>query len=170
VPHQESAEAQYIYAGLVPTKAAWLKVIEYRPYDEFFALLAKKELALLYLQDNDLEEATAIFIELADLPAFENELRTFGLAGLCVVDSLEGRHNEAMARAQSLFTLLRFLDPRMREALRQAVALSNPASTGAWEAWLNEAFSSDQGQGADGTDGSKSDRKKTAPPEKGKKT
>jgi serine/threonine-protein kinase len=155
VPRQKSAEAQYIYAGLAPTKGHWQAVIDYKPYDEFYALLAKKELALLHLQDDEHEVAGAIFQELAGLPEFEKELRAFGIGGQAVIDSLEGRHADALAGAQQVWDVLakgepegqrpeviwRKLDRRMREALWHAVQISDPKNASAWVDWLSAAFS-----------------------------
>jgi serine/threonine-protein kinase len=138
IPRQESAEAQYIYAGLSNTRAAWRSVVDYKPYDEFYALLAKKELAIHYLVDDDRDAAAAIFDELA--AESENELRTFGIAGQAVLDSLAGRHREAVARANQVWPLVGYLDRRMVEALWHAVQVSDPANSSAWEEWLNEAF------------------------------
>jgi serine/threonine-protein kinase len=163
IPRQASAEAQYVYAGLFNSKAHWQSVIDYKPHDEFFALLAKKELAFHYLQDGDRQEASAILYELAALPEFENELRTFGIAGLAVLDSLEGRHSEAMARARLVWPLVRHLDRRMAEALGHAVQLSDPASSGAWEAWVNEAFYGQEEPAGDGKEGKSALPPKSSP-------
>ncbi len=140
IPRQKSAEAQYVYAGLSPTKAHWQSVVDYKPNDEFYALLAKKELALLHLQDDEREAAAAIFQELAAQPEFENELRAFGIAGQAVLDSLEGRHADALARAALVWPMWRYLDRRMGEALWHAVQVSDPANSSAWDDWMNEAF------------------------------
>ncbi len=147
IPRQESAEAQYIYAGLLnhPTEAHWLSVVNYQPYDEYYALLAKKELAFLHLQDDSLDEAAGIFHELS-LAEFQPELRAFGIAGLAVIDSAERRHRDATARANLVFPELRFLDPWMVDALWHAMQVSDSANAAAWEIWLSEAFSGQEAQ------------------------
>jgi hypothetical protein len=142
VPRQESAEAQFVYAGLVNTKAAWQSVVDYKPHVEFYALLAKRELAIHYLIEDDRDAAAAIFDELAAEP--QNELRTFGIAGQAVIDSFNDRHREAVARADQVWPDRVFLDRRMGALLWRAVQQSGSANSAAWEEWLNDAFPSQE--------------------------
>lgn len=168
IPRQASAEAQYIYAGLFPnSKAHWQEVIDFKPHDEYFDLLARKELAWLYLtQDNDRVAASEIFHEFAGLPEFENELRSFGIAGLSVIASLEGRHIDALAGADVVWPMLEFLDPRMRDALEHAVQVSEPASNGGFRSTPNGDTKENRPSDAKKGDRKNMDRSKTGDREK----
>ncbi len=170
VPPQESAEAQYVLAGLFNTKQAWLSVVNHKSYDEYYALLAKTELVFHYLEDNDREPAATILHELAALPEFEAGLRRFGIAGLAVIDSLEGRHREAAARANLVLTDQGYLDPRMAEALWHAVQVSNAENAAAFEAWLSGAFSSPETPSGEPKRGKIPPGPKAAPTPPAKKT
>jgi tRNA A-37 threonylcarbamoyl transferase component Bud32 len=141
IPRQASAQAQFIYAGLSGTRAHWLSVINYQPHHELYARMANKELALLYLQENDYDAALRIFNELAELEE-EQDFRTFGLAGQCVIDSLQGRHEEAIGRMAQFGPSLvpGRLDRRMSEALFPAMRSSYQKTSRKWEDWLEKAF------------------------------
>jgi serine/threonine-protein kinase len=92
-PKQGSVQEQFVYAQITKEdqEAAYLAVLEYWPpaanaENERHAWLAKKGLALLYLNGNRLPEASRLYEELAALdPETEPLLRLTGIAGLAVV-------------------------------------------------------------------------------------
>jgi serine/threonine-protein kinase len=87
-----TAASQFALAALNPqSEEHWLAVIEYHPNDEGYVALAKKELGLLRLTNNDYARALQTFDEFSRLvePSTRN-LRAFGLAGQSIVYSLQG--------------------------------------------------------------------------------
>jgi hypothetical protein len=112
-----------------------------------YVRLAEKELAMLYLRRDDYRAAIALFDKFADMDPVEEEFRAFGLAGQCIVLSLQGKYQESAAQLDQLASLLDKLDPQMQEMLRAIVARNqaeiNPRDPELWKKWVNEQLGDD---------------------------
>jgi eukaryotic-like serine/threonine-protein kinase len=144
VLQQESALSQYLYASTANTEEAWLAIAEHWPDNPFYILLAKQQLARLYLlKKGDDERAYQLFDELANLDPVEKKFRAFGLAGKCVVLSHRGEHAasaELLAELMPLRDQLDQLGGEMRKMLEYAIdknrqAMSRQAAK-EWKAWV----------------------------------
>ena len=106
VPRQASAEAQYNYARKLPSEAAWQSVEKYFPSDKKFVPLAKRELAMTYLLEQDDAESRAkamkLFEWFANRPDVERNDQVFGIAGEAIVDSLDHKPTESVKKLQEL--------------------------------------------------------------------
>lgn len=104
-PRQPTAEAQYESAMLAANSAAaWKAVFEFFPNDTKYGSLAKKQLASLYLQRGENDQALPLFEELSKMTG-EAAYQAFGLAGLCVINAIEGDDIALNARLLELNTL-----------------------------------------------------------------
>jgi tRNA A-37 threonylcarbamoyl transferase component Bud32 len=153
-----TAASQFALAALNPlSEEHWLAVIEYHPNDEGYVALAKKELGLLRLSNNDYARALQTFDEFSRLvePSTRN-LRAFGLAGQSIVYALQGD------TARSLRVLTEFweirdalasgsgVDRRMEAILRgvvqqhlQQIRERDELMAQQAESWLQQRFRSD---------------------------
>ncbi|MCA9247018.1 MAG: serine/threonine protein kinase [Planctomycetales bacterium] len=134
IPQRETAWQQLYHAKLTNTEAAWRKVWEYFPPGDaaeqrFTANLAMQGLARYYIWDTgQTRQARPLLEELAALPPSETAFRAFGLAGLCIVASMEQRQQEAVEKFGSLTpAMLDSLDPEMRQLLIQRMSSSRNA-------------------------------------------
>ncbi len=154
IEKQPSAQAQFLYARLFNTEAHWMSVLQHYPGNQLYVRMAKRELALLYLQENDLDAASDIFNEFATLSDLEYSLRAFGLAGQCVVYSYEGKHKDALAKAIEVRSLSGktpdglHLDSRMERLFRHAYEASmkalNRKHNEQFDDWLKETTTHSQ--------------------------
>ncbi len=78
----ESVEEQYVFALQLGTVDAWKSVCEYFPDNPYWNMRAKKQLALIYVEERDVESASAIFQEIASNPTPGEGVEPFGLVGL----------------------------------------------------------------------------------------
>ncbi len=144
VEKQPSARAQYMLASIFRTEDHWLAVLKYFPENETYGRMAKQELALLYLRNNDQAGARRIFDEFANLEAVEESFRAFGLAGQCIIASLENRHEDALRKLAELTPVRSKLNVRMMELLSHAVRASlralNRENDELWNEWQKDAF------------------------------
>ncbi len=143
VERQPTARAQYLLASIFRTEEYWLAVLEF-PENETYVRLAKQELALLYLRNNDLPAARRIFDEFANFESVEESFRAFGLAGQCIIESVEGRHENALRKLAELGPIRGRLDARMTELLSHAVQASlralNRENDALWQEWQQGTF------------------------------
>ena len=117
----ETALAQYFLAATLNTEEGWLSVRQYFADRIYFVRRADQQLARIYLLEGDYERATALFAEFAGMDPTEQHFRAFGLAGLCVIDTLEGRYEESAAILNELLPLTAELDPVMSQMLEFVV-------------------------------------------------
>ena len=128
VPRLATAEAQLLRAmQLADSAPHWQAVLHYYPDHQLYVLKAKKELALLYLRNRQVEAALRLFDEFAADREAAVSSRLFGLAGQGVVHALQGDYDTALIKFenfQQLYDRHRssqpVLDPRLLQ-LMQAV-------------------------------------------------
>jgi hypothetical protein len=117
-------------------------VEQYFPGNEFYVNRAKQELARYYLQHSRLEEANQLFSELSRLDDAQPEFRAFGLAGLSIVLTMQGKIDQAVHYLAELGPLRQKLDPRMAALLVYPLSQSRKvmdAKTAAeWEEWSHK--------------------------------
>lgn len=146
VARQDNVFRQYLYAIELGTEEAWQAVIDYFPDRPYWGYRAKQQLARLYLYDQRLEQAMAIFKEFAALDRMETELRAYGLAGECAVLSMQGKYREsAMVLDELLPIRSQLKDPLMRQMLGYALRtnrekLGATTTTQKWKEWLDKQF------------------------------
>jgi serine/threonine-protein kinase len=122
IPEYTTAEGQWLYATETRTEEAFQAVIDRFPGRADLVQPAKKQLAWIYVRNEDFPKATAIFDE---FDALEDEpgLRAFGLAGKLWISTRQKKY----ADASELFNQLRPIrrkvwdDPLMPELLRHAL-------------------------------------------------
>jgi serine/threonine-protein kinase len=148
IPREETAEAQYIYAFIRNTEAAWKSVGEYFPNDKNHAHRAMQGLALLYLQDYDYKRAAAVFADFARLNDAEVQFKAFGLAGQSVVLNRQGKYEESAQKLAQLWPLRDKLEGEMRPLVRQTLqsnrqslreAQGNTQSLRGWTQWFRDS-------------------------------
>jgi serine/threonine-protein kinase len=148
VARQESAIDQLFYASTLNTEEAWLAVREHFPEAQFYCRLADQQLARLYLYQNDYQRAAKLFSEFASLDETEESFRAFGLAGLCVVYSLQGDPQRSAETLNQLYPLRRYLDPQMARLVQRAVERNhqalNPNTVKDWDTWYQTQHASDE--------------------------
>lgn len=140
VPRQTTAQAQYEYARSLPSEAAWKVVEAYFPTDKKYVPLAKRELALLYLLEQDDSESRAkarkLFDWFANRPDVDKENQVFGIAGQAIVDSLEHKPTESAKKLLELESVAgrlnsvqvqRMLGPRMSASLAGVIRRNQQA-------------------------------------------
>jgi serine/threonine-protein kinase len=121
VARQDNEIDQLLYASRLNSEEGWLSVAEYFPQSPFYINLAQQQLARLYLQRGDLDRAQPIFARFAAMDEAEQSFRAFGLAGLCVVYSLESDFAHSSEALSELHGLRRYLDPQMSQLVELAV-------------------------------------------------
>ncbi len=106
VPRLPSAEAQLLRAmQLADSAPHWQAVLQYYPDHQLYVLKAKKELALLYLRNQQLEAALRLFDEFAGDREAAVSSRLFGLAGQGVVYALQGNYDTALLKFENFHQL-----------------------------------------------------------------
>jgi serine/threonine-protein kinase len=147
VEKRPTVKAQLFLAEQTQSEPAYQAVADYYPDETFYVRLAEKELALLYLRRDDYQAALALFNKFAELDPIEEEFRAFGLAGQCIVLSLEGKYKESAVKLDQLTGMREKLDPQMVQMLG-AVAARNreavkPQDPERWKEWVQERLSDD---------------------------
>jgi len=147
VERMANARTQYLFALQADTETAMLAVEEHFPENQHYVVLADKQLASRYLEENRLAEAEAIFDEFAQRG--DRDFRAYGQAGQYVVQVI--REDRAAAAAPlaklmqggageptGLKRLAKF-DPAMARRVAQIMRLhrrevegSNNAEIDAW--------------------------------------
>ena len=156
VERKPNALDQYLYAVQLGSVAGWKSVADYFPSDKKYVPRAQQQLARLYLQQDNYDAALALFDQFAHYDTVERAYRAFGLAGKCVVYSLEERPKESADAATQLFTLAggvgpanleKLLDPQMTRfvgvAMKKNRQALNKETAAEWDKWLETHFQSD---------------------------
>ena len=144
IPQQPTALAQYLFASNVRTAEAWQSVLRYFPEEanRYLGWRTKQQLARHYLARNELDKAMAYFDELAKLDQAERELVAFGLAGRCVVLSLQGRYRESAETLIELEPLRDAVPSDMQRLLAHAIQRNRralgPQTAQDWDRWLEQ--------------------------------
>ncbi len=120
---------QLYYAKMADSEAAWQSVWKYFPDEPYAEQLAKQGLVRHYLwTTGEYNKAMPILEAFAAAGPGEVELRAFGLAGKAVVQSLQGRQEQALETfAQMTPEMLDRLDGRMRRLLSDVISRSREA-------------------------------------------
>jgi eukaryotic-like serine/threonine-protein kinase len=144
IERYETAEAQYVYAFVRNSEAAWKSVGEYFPDDKNYTRRAQQGLALLYLQDYDYKRAAAVFDQLAQLNPAEVQFVAFGLAGEAVVLNRQGKYEESAQKLAQLWPLRDKLEGEMRPLVRQTLqsnrqSLGSSSSLRDWTQWFRDS-------------------------------
>jgi tetratricopeptide (TPR) repeat protein len=149
IVRHDTAEAQYIYALMLGTEAAWKSVPEYFPNDTTYSRRASESLALLYLQDHDYRKAMKVFDQFAALNDAEVQFKAFGLGGQAIVLNRQAKYEESAQKLAQLWPLRDKLQGEMRPLVRHTLqsnreALGNSPSGNAqplrrWTQWFRES-------------------------------
>jgi serine/threonine-protein kinase len=144
VERYDTAEAQYVYAFVRNSEAAWKSVGEYFPGDKNYTRRAMQGLALLYLQDYNYKRADAVFDSLARLNPAEVQFVAFGLAGQAVVLNRQGKYQESAEKLAQLWPLRDKLEGEMRPLVRQTLqsnrqSLGNSTDLRSWTQWFRDS-------------------------------
>jgi len=118
----ESVEEQYVFALQLGTVDAWKSVCEYFPDDAYWNMRARKQLALVYVEEKDVESASEIFQEIASNPIPGKGVEPFGLVGLAWRSASLGDFNAAVATLSELDEKNRY-DGLTEAILRRTSAL-----------------------------------------------
>lgn len=111
-----SVEEQYVFAIQTSSVDAWKSVIEYFPNDEYWTVRAKRQLALEYANEDDVDSAESLFKELEAQSNLKGGNDAFPLAGFAWCSAMRGDAAAAVATLSELEGR-RSLD-RMTEILR----------------------------------------------------
>ncbi|HEY1066710.1 MAG TPA: hypothetical protein VGE52_11395, partial [Pirellulales bacterium] len=135
IPKQPTAREQYFLAAQINTDEAWKSVNRYFPgvEDQYYTQRAKQQIARLELYRQDYPAAARLFEEFAALPDGDREFRAFGLAGRCVVLSLQEKYQKSAAALKEVWPEYNSLDPAMRKMVDDAL-VRNVARLSAAEA------------------------------------
>jgi serine/threonine-protein kinase len=149
VPVRATAKEQYEDAVLNDTPEHWRAVVENFPADTYEVNLAKKELAYLALRQNDFESALYLFDEFANMESAYRDFRAFGLAGQCVVYTLQQRYEEARKKEREVDEeLRRRLDDRMRVLFARSAQKTRRELREEDDDWIRNALEELPGPGA----------------------
>ena len=97
----DSVEEQYVFALQMGAVDAWKSVVEYFPNDDYWTRRAKRQLALEYVNEDDVDAAEEIFNSLATEPSTV-EFDPFPLAGIAWVSAQRGDFVAATATISEL--------------------------------------------------------------------
>ncbi len=141
VPRQETVLGQLLYANQVGTEQAWRAVIEYFPEKSFWTSQAKMRLAQIYLREDRLDDALAVFDDLAASDDSEIEQKAFGLAGRVGVLTLKNRFREASEALNPLWPIRDHVrDPLIQRMLDFSIRTIRerlgPMDVQQWDEWL----------------------------------
>lgn len=119
---KESVQAQFLAANVANSEIGWQSVARHWPAEEsptnrYYALVADRHLAGLYLRNNELDRAAELFDRLA--AEEEEEFQAYGVAGQLLITATSGRNRAAAAdKLGDLYPLLDDLDADMRQEIR----------------------------------------------------
>jgi len=122
-PRLDTAGKQFARAVmLVDDEEAWKAVGENFPADTFYLPRAQQQLAALYLQQNRLDEASALFGYFVSTAGLDPEYKARGFAGQAVIASLRGENSESQRIiVDDVLPVNKLLDRQMAELVRQAI-------------------------------------------------
>lgn len=117
---RDTIAQQYYHALNVKIDpAAWQAVIDYSPASPFFQNRAKEQLAMLHLTRGRIEDASALFDQLAR--ETQQEWRAFGLAGQAYILQYHAEYGNARKVIEELKPLYGKLDGPMRALFNETV-------------------------------------------------
>lgn len=149
VERRPTVLGQWIYAMQDGSEASWLAIEEHFPQERYFILRAKQQLARMYLFQDRVDDARALFDELADAEEALSEFRAFGMAGQSIVLSLVGEHQASQRKLNELLPLREHLlgtgmiEPLLRSARANRQALRQQEADEA-ERWLADRFGAEE--------------------------
>ena len=122
VEKKSTAEEQYLYALVSGSESAWKSVGEYFPADKFprdanYVSGANQQLARYYLLHDNYGTALKLFEQFANYDEVERKFKAFGLAGECVIYSLQGNQKESAKVSLKLSEVSGGLEPAKLDAL-----------------------------------------------------
>ncbi len=91
-----TVEEQWVFASQLGTIDAWKSVIRFFPEKEYWKRKALQQLALVYMRENNRNEAKKIFIDFIEMTPFDKKYKNFGLAGLAWCMACDGKESEAV--------------------------------------------------------------------------
>lgn len=144
VPLLPTAKAQYDEALLYGTSEHWRAVVENFSADDPYVRRAKQEQAYLALRQNDMQTALELFDEFANMESIAKDFRAFGLAGQCVVYTLQRRYAEARSKESEVRKLLEaeprreMLDDRMRLLFARSAEKTRRALQEDVDEWIRQ--------------------------------
>ena len=97
----DTVEEQYVFALQTGTVDAWKSVVEYFPDEEYWTSRAKRQLALVYVAEDDVDAADSLFKELA-ASSSSVDYDPFPIAGIAWVAAARGDVDKATARISEL--------------------------------------------------------------------
>ena len=144
MPKYKTAAAQFVYASMLNSEAAWKSIPEYFPDDKTYTRQAREHLALWYLQTYDYEAALKIFHEFSGANEIEKQSQAFGLAGEAIALNRQGKSAESAEKLAELWPLRNQLTGEMSSLLRMFLQSNRQAalmgqSRGRWQSWLNDS-------------------------------
>lgn len=120
----DSPQAQYYHAMLTPGEpAGWQAILDYHKSAEAISLecdRAELHLAMIDLRDNRLEQAKLRFNQMELEGGSNTWKKAHALAGLAVIDSLQGRRDDSRQKLNQVKNMNVKLDAVMDDALRDA--------------------------------------------------
>ena len=159
----DSVEEQWVFALHTGTVDAWRSVGEYFPNDAYWTSRAERQLALAYLDENNVAEAKAIFERIAENPSAGLDAEPFGLAGLAWCAALDGDVNAAVATISELRTakttgydrLTEFALGKTEQIVRRQTEFAGPRGFGGSDG--KQGRGGQPGPGFGGSDGNPGD-------------
>lgn len=97
-----TVEEQYVFALQTGAVDAWKSVYEYFPGVDYWEVRAKKQLALVYVSENDVESAGRLFQELGGRTKSDVAVETFVLAGRSWLEAQRGNYSAAVSLLSEL--------------------------------------------------------------------
>ena len=97
-----TVEEQYVFALQTGAVDAWKSVYEYFPGVDYWEVRAKKQLALVYVSENDVESAGSLFQELGGRTKSDVAVETFVLAGRSWLEAQRGNYSAAVSLLSEL--------------------------------------------------------------------
>lgn len=97
-----TVEEQYVFALQTGAVDAWKSVYEYFPGLDYWEVRAKRQLALVYVSENDVESAGRLFQELIGRTKSDTALEKFALAGRSWLEAQQGNYSAAVSLLSEL--------------------------------------------------------------------
>ncbi|MDO5309009.1 MAG: serine/threonine-protein kinase [Planctomycetia bacterium] len=97
-----TVEEQYVFALQLGTIDAWKSVAEYFPNDVYWTSRAERQLALVYVKENDVDKAEELFVKMTTQPSPGSNLDVFGYAGLAWVAASRNDYDRAAVTVSEL--------------------------------------------------------------------
>ncbi len=97
-----TVEEQYVFALQTGAVDAWKSVYEYFPGVDYWEVRAKRQLALVYVSENDVESAGRLFQELSRRTKSDMAVETFALAGRSWQEAAQGNYSAAVSLLSEL--------------------------------------------------------------------